>query len=371
MRRTTTADSDHVDPGTSSAAVGLSGGVDSSAALWLLHRAGYRVAGVTLGIYCPIEETGPRRRACEAASIDRASRYCELLGVPHHIIDVEDRFHGTVIRDFVAQYRRGRTPNPCIVCNEKIKFPALAEAADRLGLTYIATGHHARIVRGSRGRPSLAVAADARKDQSYFLYRVPVALLQRCLFPVGVMQKAQARRIAARAGIERIAPRESQDVCFLREGDLGAFLDRYIDTVGGEVVDETGHVLGRHRGVWRYTVGQRRGLGISAASPLYVKRIDPRRNRIVLAPEEELFAATVRCRGVKLRSRSVAPPLVAKIRYRHPPAAVADIARGDGVLTVTFEQPQRAPTPGQSLVLYRDGVVIGGGIIDSVDGESA
>ena len=345
--------------------------MDSSTALYLLHRAGYRVVGVTLRIYCPVEETGPRRRACETASIDRASRYCELLGVPYHIVDVESRFHGAVVRDFVTQYRRGRTPNPCIICNEKIKFPALAEAADRLGLSYIATGHHARIVRGPNGRPYLAAAADARKDQSYFLYRVPVALLRRSLFPVGVMQKTRVRRIAARAGIERTASRESQDVCFLEKDGLGAFLDRYIDTVEGEVVDEAGHVLGRHRGIWRYTVGQRRGLGISAASPLYVKRIDPPRNRIVLAPEEELLAATVHCRGVKLRSRSVAPPLVAKIRYRHTPAAVAEITRGRGSLTVTFKRPQRAPAPGQSLVLYRDGLVMGGGIIESVDGVSA
>lgn len=359
------------DAGTRSAAVGLSGGVDSSTALWLLHGAGYRVVGVTLRIYCPIEETASHRRACEATSIDRASRHCRQLGVEHHIVDVERRFHGTVIEDFVAQYRNGRTPNPCIVCNEKIKFPALAEAADRLGLSYIATGHHARIVRGPRGRPYLAAAADARKDQSYFLYRVPVALLQRSLFPVGVMQKARVRRIAARAGIELTASRESQDVCFLEEGDLSAFLDRYIESARGEVVDEAGRVLGSHRGIWRYTVGQRRGLGISAASPLYVKRIDPRRNRIICAPEEELYADTVRCRSVRLRSRSVTPPLAAKIRYRHPPVSVAEITRGDGVLTVTFEQPQRAPTPGQSLVLYRDGIVMGGGIIESVSGESA
>jgi tRNA-specific 2-thiouridylase len=351
-------------------AVGLSGGVDSSIALWLLHRQGYRVAGVTLRMFCSETDASSRERRCGPTAIERASRLCKRLGVPHYLIDVESRFRDLVIGEFIEEYRRGRTPTPCIVCNEKIKFPALAETADRLGLAHIATGHHARVVDGPRGGPYLSAAVDMEKDQSYFLYRVPVSLLGRSLFPVGGMRKADVRRFAARAGIERIVSRESQDICFLPDGGLRTFLERYIGGGEGEVVDRADRVLGVHQGIARYTVGQRRGFGIAGTEPLYVKRIDARRNRIVLVPEEELYTAVVYCRGVRLRSRSVAPPLTAKIRYRHPAAAVASVRREDGGLTVIFSIPQRAPTPGQSLVLYRDGLVMGGGIIDRVGGNT-
>jgi tRNA-specific 2-thiouridylase len=184
------------------------------------------------------------------------------------------------------------------------------------------------------------------------------------------MRKTDVRRIAAEAAIERTPPRESQDVCFLSGGDLHTFLDRHITNRDGDVVDMRGRVLGRHGGISRYTVGQRRGLGIAGAEPLYVKRIDAADNRIVLAPVPELFARTVRCRNVKFRSRSTVRPLTAKIRYRHPAAGVASVTRKSGVLTVVFDTPQRAPAPGQSLVLYRDDVVMGGGIIEDSDGDS-
>lgn len=349
----------------------MSGGVDSSTALWLLHRRGYRVAGVTLRMLCLSDITGSERACCSFESVQRASRFCEHLGVPHYLVDVERRFRDLVIDDFIEEYRRGRTPNPCIICNEKIKFPALAEVADRLGLARIATGHYVRVVTGPGGKPYIATAVDREKDQSYFLYRVPIALLVRSMFPVGEMRKAEVMRLAKEARIAHVPSRESQDVCFIMDGDLRAFLDRHIESREGEVVDSDGCVLGRHRGISRYTVGQRRGFGIAGPAPLYVKRIDARRNRIVLTPERELYARTVRCRGIKLRSRSVSLPLTAKIRYRHPAADVAAVTRGDGELTVVFSRPQRAPTPGQSLVLYRDGVVMGGGIIELSYEESA
>jgi tRNA-specific 2-thiouridylase len=348
----------------------MSGGVDSSTALWLLHRLGYRVAGVTLRMLCLSGGDGLDRTCCSIESVQRASRFCERLGVPHYLVDVEHRFRDLVIGDFIEEYHSGRTPNPCIVCNEKIKFPALAETADRLGLARIATGHHARVITGPGGRPYIAAAVDKEKDQSYFLYRVPVALLGRSLFPVGEMRKAEVRFLAEQARIERIPSRESQDVCFILDGDLRAFLDRHIESREGEVVDSEGRVLGRHRGVSRYTVGQRRGFGIAGPAPLYVKRIDARRNKIVLTPEDELYMRTVRCRGIKLRSRSLSPPLTAKIRYRHPAADVEMVTRDAAELTVVFSRPQRAPTPGQSLVLYRDGLVMGGGIIELSDEES-
>ncbi len=373
MIRTSTADSGRLSspntPGIG-VAVGMSGGVDSSAALWLLHRSGYRVAGVTLRMLCLSGGAVSDRACCSIESVQRASRLCERLGVPHYLVDVERRFRDLVIAGFIEEYRRGRTPNPCIVCNEKIKFPALAETADRLGLAHIATGHHARVVKGPGGRSYIATAADGEKDQSYFLYRVPVALLGRSLFPVGEMQKAEVRYLAEEAQIEPVPSRESQDVCFLLDGDLRAFLDRHIGGREGDVVNSEGRVLGRHRGVYRYTVGQRRGFGIAGPAPLYVRRIDARRNRIELAPEDELYTRTVRCRGVRLRSRFIAPPLTAKVRYRHHAADVEMVTRGGGGLTVVFSRPQRAPTPGQSLVLYRDGMVMGGGIIEHSGGKS-
>jgi tRNA-specific 2-thiouridylase len=245
----------------------------------------------------------------------------------------------------------------------------LAETADRLGFSHIATGHHARIVGGPLGRKYLAAASDQRKDQSYFLYRVPVRLLARSVFPVGEMRKSDVRTIAAEAGVEGTFSRESQDVCFLGGGDLRVFLDRHIESRKGEVMDETGRVLGRHGGIFRYTIGQRRGLGIAGGEPLFVKRIDAAKNRIILAPAEELFYRTVHCTGIRLRGRSITLPLKAKIRYRHPAADVEAVEKRGGRLDVTFTRPQRAPTPGQSLVLYRDELVMGGGVIECSDEE--
>jgi tRNA-specific 2-thiouridylase len=351
------------EAGGSGVVVGMSGGVDSSVAVSLLHEQGYRVVGVTLRLFCYSGAVKALRPCCSKSSLDQARSLCHRLGIQHHIVDVEDRFRRMVIEYFVREYRRGRTPNPCIVCNEKIKFPVLSEIADSLGFPFIATGHYVRTERQAGGRLFLARADDLRKDQSYFLYRVPVALLDRSLFPLGAFSKTEVKRMARSLGVRSSGIHESQDVCFLPGGDLRSFLESSIGKRPGQVVDSDGLALGRHRGVFNYTVGQRKGLGIAGGVPLYVKEIDVSRNRIVLATDEELYAQHVTCTGIRLRTRSPGGSLTAKIRYRHPPAPVRSLRRRRGSMEIRFASPQRAATPGQSLVLYRGREVVGGGII--------
>lgn len=349
---------------TEGVVVGLSGGVDSSSAAWMLHEEGHRVIGVTLRLYCYARASRSPRPCCSDELLRRARALCAKLGVDHHVIDVEDEFRETVVRDFIGEYRAGKTPNPCIVCNEKVKFPALARVADWLGCERIATGHYARLVRGAHGAPLIAAALDDTKDQSYFLYRVPVKILDRTLFPLGGALKESVKREASRLGLGSAAGRESQDVCFLPDGDLGRFLHDEIGSLPGDVVDREGRVLGRHDGVHFYTIGQRRGFGIAAGAPLYVSTIDARENRVVLAPKDDVYGERALCGRLRLRSRDLGPGLKAKVRYRKPLAEVARTERRGRLLVVSFREPQWAITPGQSLVLYRDGVVVGGGIIE-------
>lgn len=344
--------------------VGMSGGVDSTTAAWLLARAGHAVVGVTLRLFCYARAAGPARPCCGDAALRRARVFCARHGIPHRVVDVEDEFSRVVVRDFVAGYRTGRTPNPCIVCNERVKFPALLRVADRLGYGRAATGHYARLLPRPRGGPLLAAAADRAKDQSYFLYRVPPAILRRVLFPLGGLSKAAVKELAAREGFDAAAQRESQDVCFLPDGDLGRFLGERIPARPGAIVDPSGRVLGRHDGVHRFTVGQRRGLGVAGGEPLYVAAIDVARARVVLAPRERVFHAGAAARSLVLRTRDLSGPLEARVRYRRSAAPVRWARLDGGTLTVRFEEPQWAVAPGQSLVLYRDGAVVAGGFIE-------
>ncbi len=344
--------------------VGMSGGVDSSTAAWILREAGYSVTGVTLRFYCYARGRGGRRPCCGDAALRRARRVAAALGIDHHVIDVEGAFRETVVADFVGEYRRGRTPNPCIVCNEKVKFPGLLRAADMLECARIATGHYARLVPRRGGAPLLAAARDARKDQSYFLYRVPPRILARALFPLGGMLKESVKRLAPRFESGAGACRESQDICFIPDGDLAAFLRERIGAAPGDAVDAEGRVLGRHEGVHLYTVGQRKGLGIAGGARLYVSALDSARRRIVLSPREALFHRGAVCGGLRLRTRDLSGAVSAKVRYARPAAPAARVEAGDGRLTVIFREPQWAVTPGQSLVLYRGDAVIGGGIVE-------
>ncbi|MDD4858509.1 MAG: tRNA 2-thiouridine(34) synthase MnmA, partial [Candidatus Krumholzibacteria bacterium] len=269
--------------------VGMSGGVDSSAAAWMLREQGFRVIGVTLRFYCYARSAGSPRPCCSDALSTRARRLCARLGIPHHVVNAEDEFKESVVRGFLEGYRAGTTPNPCIVCNEKVKFPALVRIADALGCARIATGHYARLVHGAGGAVFLAAARDNGKDQSYFLYRVPVNILERTLFPLGETLKQTVKDESSRLGLVRGAQRESQDVCFLPDGDMHRFLEEKVGRAPGEVVDREGRVIGKHDGAHLYTIGQRKGFGIAGGMPLYVSAIDARNNRVVLAPKVDVY----------------------------------------------------------------------------------
>ncbi len=343
--------------------VGMSGGVDSTAAAWLLRERGYEVIGVTLELSCRSRPPGPRS-CLDEATLARARDFCERFGLAHHVIGVEEPFARFVVNRFVAAYRAGRTPNPCVVCNELVKFPALVRAADRLGCRAVATGHYARIVSGARGLPYLAAAADPAKDQSYFLYRIPAGILRRSIFPLGGLSKESVKEIAARFGYDVASSRESQDVCFVPDGDVRRFLEERIGDRPGDVVDGEGRVIGRHRGAHAFTIGQRKGLGIAGGEPLYVAGIDAPRRRIILAPRERSYHEGARCGALRLRPGALEGPLAAKVRHRRSFAAVREARLAGRFLEVRFAEPQWAVTPGQSLVLYRNDVVVGGGIIE-------
>ena len=348
--------------------VGMSGGVDSSVAAALLAISGYTVTGLTLKFLC--NDCGRGTRS-EDNTFFRAEEVCRSLGIEHRTVDVSSEFRKKVIDHFTGEYRAGRTPNPCIICNEKIKFPAIAAAADSLGVRSIATGHYARLARDREGRLLLGEAKDHSKDQGYFLYRVPVKILKRIVFPLADLRKDEVRSVAAGIGLHTKTGKESQDICFLPDGDLSGFLSDYIKTAEGDVVDKDGKVLGSHGGTFRYTIGQRRGLGIASEAPLYVSSIDPGKNRIVLSDNESLFTDRVVCSGLRMRVRDPLLPLSARIRYRHKPAKVKSVERRKNNLAVSFEKSQRAVTSGQSLVLYSGGMIIGGGIItDPAESES-
>ncbi len=339
----------------------MSGGVDSSVAALLLLRAGYRVIGVTFKLQC---------RGCSSVvsiqdtAEERAARVCKKLGIEHRVLDAVESFNDKVIDSFVSEYDTGRTPNPCITCNENIKFPLLEGFAKSSGIDRIATGHYVRTVR-ERGAVFLETAFDRKKDQSYFLYRVPVRILERCIFPVGTLEKEEVRKIASETDIGTETGRESQDICFIPDGELSDFLESRIPPVPGKVLDEYGNQLGSHRGIFRYTLGQRRGLGISSAEPMYIRKIDVATNSIVLTDNEGLSSTEVICRKMKMRVRDPKLPLKARIRSGHNPAVISRIVFEGGECTVSFLEPQRAPTPGQSLVIYSGDRVIGGGIIFS------
>lgn len=339
-------------------AVGMSGGVDSTFAAYSLISEGFLVTGITLRFFSRLGETQARK---DDLIVERARRVCGKLGIDHQVVDAGPLFDENVVDYTAASYGSGSTPNPCIMCNQYVKFPLIAHAADRTGARWIATGHYASI--GSfRGSPVVSAAADRNKDQSYFLYRVDPRLLERSIFPLGQGIKENVRD-AVRDLELPAAGNESQDICFLTEDGLSPFLSARLAPSRGDVLDMKGNKIGTHRGSCFYTVGQRKGFGISAPTPLYVVEIDPERNAVVLGEREDLFSRRAECRDVVIRGELEGLELKAKIRYRHPPAQVESVKLKGGRMAVTFREPQRAITPGQSLVLYHRGMVVGGGII--------
>jgi tRNA-specific 2-thiouridylase len=335
-------------------AVALSGGVDSSAAALLLKEAAYEVIGVHMRLWDSPEFD---------YQAHRAEDICHILDIPYHQVDVQREFESRVVDYFCREYQQGRTPNPCVACNQCIKFGILLDKALSLDADYLATGHYAR-VEHSRDGHRLLKAKDSRRDQSYFLYTLTQEKLGRVLFPLGEHSKDEVRQMAKQAGLPP-ATRSSQDICFVSQKNYGAFLSQRFATLPGDVVDTQGKRLGQHRGIAFYTIGQRHGLGLASGKPLYVIGIESDSNRIVLGPEKELYSQKLTAHELNWIS-GTAPrePLTAraKIRYKSREAEATVFSRNDSV-DVHFAQPQKAVSPGQAIVFYNVDEVLGGGTI--------
>ena len=342
--------------------VAMSGGVDSSVAALLLREAGHEVVGATL---C-LGRAGAdgRRVCCGPDAIADARAVCDLLGIAHHVFDYERRMREQVIAPFAEGYRAGRTPNPCVACNRLLKFGALLQQALALGFDALATGHYAGV--GERGgRPVLLRARDRRKDQSYFLSGVDPEALGRVRFPLAALTKDEVRGLARRAGLRVAAKAESQDLCFAAERGRGGFLEGEAESPPGPVVDEGGRELGRHRGLVRYTVGQRSGLGISGAAPLYVLVKDAAANRLVVGGRERLRVAELTALEPTVYVEPLPPLLTARIRHRGREARCEATVAG-GRLRVRFLEAVEAAAPGQAIALYDGEIVAAGGTIGDV-----
>lgn len=349
--------------------LGMSGGVDSSVAAAILVEQGYDVRGVTLQVWEHEDEASASKRWQErgCCKVGLARHVAKRLGITHRVVDTREAFQTGVIDDFVSGYLAGTTPNPCVRCNERVKLRLLYRLADEEGADFVATGHYARTVDAA-GALSLRRARDARKDQSYFLYRINPAWLPRLLFPVGAMQKSEVWTRAEDLGLPADELKESQEICFVSQGDYRTFLESEAPQSRrpGPFVDLEGEVLGLHDGIAYYTPGQRRGLGIAAGRRLYVQRVEPATQTVVLGPEESLLRSDCRVADLNLFDQSVlGGPVQAEVKVRYAtPAAPAMLApRSDGTLAIQFSSPQRALSPGQSAVFYDGDRVLGGGII--------
>jgi tRNA-specific 2-thiouridylase len=347
--------------------VAMSGGVDSSVAAALLLQQGYEVIGVTMRLWTLEDSEAPlhHRRCCSVDDSGDARAVCDALGIPHYVLNFEREFATTVVDYFCQEYERGRTPNPCLACNEHVKFKPLLTTAMALDADYLATGHYGRIEKNGHGY-ELWRARDDDKDQSYVLYVLGQDELSRLLFPLGEYHKTKVRHIAADLRLPVADKPDSTDICFIPRGDYRRFLGERLPQRPGDIVDGGGHVLGRHQGIGGYTVGQRRGLPARGGrEPLYVLALDPTENTVTVGSDDELRSDTLWANDVRFISGEAPEgPLAvdAKIRYRSEPTpAVIEVA--DGRTQVRFERPQRAITPGQAVVFYQGRRVLGGGII--------
>ncbi|MCA9530911.1 MAG: tRNA 2-thiouridine(34) synthase MnmA [Myxococcales bacterium] len=344
--------------------VAMSGGVDSSVAAALLAEQGYDCVGVTMHLW---DASGDQQvgRCCAPEDREDARRTCEALGIPHYVLDERDAFRREVVEPFIDEYREGRTPSPCVHCNRTVKLAQLADVADRLGAAWIATGHYARVVHdGDRAR--LLRGADRHKDQSYFLFGVPQRVLGRLRFPLGALEKDAVRREGHRLGVPNADKPDSQELCFIPDGDVAGFIARERgEGRPGVIRDEEGAALGAHHGVEGFTVGQRKGLGLGGgAAPRYVLRILPDSDEVVVGGAAGLMARELAAKDASWLAGRPGEPFEAavRIRYRHAPARARVTPTGGG-FTATFAEPQRAITSGQAAVVYRGDEVLGGGFI--------
>ena len=352
------------------AIIAMSGGVDSSVAAYLMKEQGYDCIGATMKLFANEDVGIPREHSCcSLDDVADARSVAWQLGIPHHVFNFSDRFKKDVIDRFVAAYENGMTPNPCIDCNRYLKFDKLYQRARELDYDYVVTGHYARIEQDpDTGRYLLKKAQDPDKDQSYVLYALTQDQLAHTLFPLNGLPKTEVRRIAEEQGFINACKHDSQDICFVQKGSYADFIREYTGKTypEGDFIDKTGRVLGRHRGIIHYTIGQRKGLGLSLPEPLYVCAVNPADNTVVLGREEELYSRRLYASDLNLISQpTLEEPrrLKARVRYRQQEQWAVAVQTDADRLQIEFDEPQRAVTRGQAVVLYDGDVVVGGGTI--------
>ena len=350
--------------------VGMSGGVDSSVAAYLLKEQGYDVIGVTMQIWQEEDSEFQEENGgcCGLSAVDDARRVAQKLDIPYYVMNFRREFKSQVMDYFVREYQAGRTPNPCIACNRYVKWESLLKRSLDIGADYIATGHYARIEQLPNGRYAIRNSVTAKKDQTYALYNLTQEQLSRTLMPVGAYTKEEIRQIAQEAGLPVAHKKDSQEICFVPDKDYGRFIEEYTGEKieKGNYVGKDGEILGQHKGIIHYTIGQRKGLNLSMGHPVFVTELRPDTNEVVIGENDELFANSLVCHKVNLMAMEQVVegiPLMAKIRYNHPGAPCSLKKLGADRLQVDFREPQRAITPGQAVVFYQGEYVAGGGVI--------
>ena len=355
--------------------VAMSGGVDSSVAALLLKEQGYDVVGAHMKMWDYVDVGGDiykDGRCCTIDSITDCRMICDKINAPFYVLNMSEKFRGTVIENFVSEYKKGRTPNPCVLCNTDIKWAAFLDKAREVGCDYIATGHYAFVEKNDQSRFQIRKGVDETRDQSYFLWGITQEALSMTLMPLGGLLKTEVRKIASEHELRTADKKESREICFVADDNYRRFLKewdekREIKQEKGEIVHSNGLVLGQHEGTAFYTIGQRKGLGIAYPTPLYVQKIDPVSNRVIVGDDEDIF--TTELEAINVNWVAIDPPqepieVMVKIRYRHQPALANIIHYDDKKIKISFHDKQRAITLGQSVVFYNKDILLGGGIIN-------